>query len=317
MAQQHVVIAVCTRNRPIMLEKCLRSLIHQHIDKDFTCSILVVENNNHSFSQPIIDKLEQESLYPIHYCLETNHGISYARNRVLKESLALHCQWLLLIDDDEVADKNWAREMLQAAHEFSADVIHGTVMYQNAGKDSWTYLFRKNQKIKAHGKKVHGAATDNVLISSRLFSPHGLSLQFDEQLNFSGGEDTDFFRRANVLGATIFFSARAVVFDDIHSDRCSLTYLLARRARTAAAAVYSDKKIHGANTARKKHLKRSRRNVKQFFQLLLSAVVFSLINPEKSREKFLASALHLASYYGSFLGLRNKLLLSYKTTDGN
>jgi len=188
----HIVIAVCTRQRPTMLKSCLESVLRQSLSAATKISLLVIENDSEPLSEALVRQLQTTTSADIHYRLESDIGIAQARNRALHESLLLNGDWLWFLDDDEIADKNCLQELINASFLFNAEVIHGKVTYQYPASDRWGKLSQQALRQPQHGKRIHTAATNNVLFSSRLFSESGLALHFDPYLRLCGGEVTVF-----------------------------------------------------------------------------------------------------------------------------
>ncbi len=95
-----VTVAVCTRERPDGLARCLESLTRLDYPR---YSVLVVDNAPATDRTKSVVENIQERL-AVQYLHEPVPGLSVARNRVLKESEDEVIAWL---DDDEVADPTW------------------------------------------------------------------------------------------------------------------------------------------------------------------------------------------------------------------
>lgn len=315
--RSRIAVALTTRKRPEMLGQCLSSMLALKIP-DAAISLIVVENDVKELSADIVDSFRQTIPFPIHYVLETTSGIPFARNRAIDEALKLEADWLVFIDDDETVDPDWLLELLASAKKYQADVVHGRVIYQYPEDDKWAHLSEKNfiYKHRQDGKSVHSAATNNVIINARLFKPDGLGLRFDNALKFSGGSDTDFFNRARIKGARLVYGAKAIVYETVPIERCSLTWLFSRDARIAATSVYMDKKNIGREAALYKHIRRFTQNVIQCPGAFILASVCLPFNPELAKKYFLKSYLKIASAYGRYRGLKGRLFTPYKKVDG-
>jgi GT2 family glycosyltransferase len=224
---------------------------------------------------------------------------------------------LIFIDDDEVAGEDWLLHYADTLKRKSADVIHGRVIYKLPAEDRWAHLLERNvaNDQREDGKVVHSAATNNVMISSRLFSTTHMALEFDTALRFSGGSDTEFFNRARSGGATLIYSAGAVVYEYVPIERCSFTRLLQREARVSAAGAYIDSRHYGKKKAIRKHARRSLQNLAQSIGYFILSGCFLPISRIKSKTNFLKSGLRASRAYGRLLGMSGRLLSPYKTID--
>lgn len=311
----HIIVAICTRQRPVMLSRCLAALLQQSIPPGMKYSLLVIENDNEPRSEMQVMQLQTTTPVSVHYRLESDIGIAQARNRALSEALLLGTDWLWFVDDDVVAAENCLRALIEAAIDFDAEVIHGKVAYQYPASDRWGKLSQQALRQRQHGKQIHSAATNNVLFSCRLFSETGLALRFDTKLGLCGGEDTLFFKLAHKNHVVMVFSEKAQVFETVLADRCSLPSLLLRQAGITSSGVYIDQQVMGIAGARAKHRRRLRQNLLQ----LLAAVIASpimLLRFGRVREYILSVLTKAAISYGRWRGLHGKLFDSYRQISG-
>lgn len=106
-----ISVVVCTFNRSNLLSGCLESLCNQTLDKS-KFEIIVVDNNSTDHTAEVANSFL--TVGNVHYVLETNPGLSYARNRGTLEAVG---QYVAFIDDDAKADPNWlevAYDLLQS-----------------------------------------------------------------------------------------------------------------------------------------------------------------------------------------------------------
>ena len=101
-----VTVVVCTRNRPVELERSLRSIV-EVCGGNPAVDILVVDN------APEDDATERvvRQFAGIRYVLEPRAGLSFARNRAIAESSG---EWIAYTDDDVVLDRGWLNGLLEA-----------------------------------------------------------------------------------------------------------------------------------------------------------------------------------------------------------
>ncbi|HHQ14769.1 MAG TPA: glycosyltransferase family 2 protein, partial [Chromatiales bacterium] len=106
---QHVCVAICTRQRPKMLARCLEGVLRQTLPAGWRMSVLVVENNEEPSEQLSVSSRQTQPGTELYYFHETTLGISSARNRAVEEALNLNADWIAFIDDDEVPDESWLK----------------------------------------------------------------------------------------------------------------------------------------------------------------------------------------------------------------
>src|SRR5262249_15994727 len=147
----------------------------------------------------------------IRYIESSAHNIASCRNSCLR---AANGDWIAFIDDDQVAEPEWLREMIITANKFSADAVKCYVRgiyppetpgWIRAG-GPYTYDYGPT------GAQIRLADTCGILFRRDL--PGARELSFALELGVTGGEDTDFFLRYQTLGGKIV-SCRTAVANEI------------------------------------------------------------------------------------------------------
>ena len=159
-------ITVCTRQRPKMLEQCIRSIcadINAALS-DVVCFIVIVENDEFPRSKSIIDNVfHDHNKIEYHYECEPSLGIPIARNRAIGICLKNEADWLAFIDDDETLQCGWVDAMFQAATTLDADALTGPV-HSILPSDPPVWLAPPSRDNRQHGELLVTAATNNTLI---------------------------------------------------------------------------------------------------------------------------------------------------------
>ena len=107
-----VVVCVCTKDRPIMLHRCLDSLLRQRVsDGSLDLHLLIVDNSAHGGVRETVRQYGDGSL-PIAYVHEPRAGIPVARNAALSALEHISPDWIAFIDDDEIAQLHALRDDL-------------------------------------------------------------------------------------------------------------------------------------------------------------------------------------------------------------
>jgi glycosyltransferase involved in cell wall biosynthesis len=99
MSPIRLSVAVCTRDRPTLLQRSLESLLHQATPP---AEILVVDNAPASGE---VRTLVADRFPAVRYVVEPVPGLDFARNRALAEA---RYEVIAFLDDDAVADVDWA-----------------------------------------------------------------------------------------------------------------------------------------------------------------------------------------------------------------
>lgn len=237
------VIAVCTYRRPVMLLRCLQSILVQEVPETWEVIVVVVDNDPAGQPSAAVADLIKQSSISVHYLCEAQRGIPFARNAACRRSLELGAQWLMFIDDDETALPGWLNAYADVMARYEADVYTGPVQYEMPS-DYASYLQNRGLFHLPDGSPLRRAATNNVLISTRLLRPPW-SMEFDTRMAFSGGSDSDFFTRYTFHGGRIVCASRALVAEPVIENRLTLCWRLKRQFRSSANRVYTNYKLYG------------------------------------------------------------------------
>ncbi len=102
-------VAVCTRDRPELLQRCLEALLELADDGQ---EILVVDNcpTSDATRQIALASAGRQPLPRVRYVREDRPGLDAARNRALREA---DTEIVAFCDDDAVPDPGWLRALLR------------------------------------------------------------------------------------------------------------------------------------------------------------------------------------------------------------
>ena len=189
-----VMVGICTFRRPAMLQRCITSVMQQERPDDWQVEILVVDNDAQSDLGHTLDNVQSQNGYKLHYVIERNRGIPYARNAVCTYALQQKSDFVLFIDDDEEAAPGWLMAYGRAASQFDAEAYTGPVRFIfPTGYEDW--LANKGFSRTKHGALLQRASTGNVLFRTAILEKYEPPLNFDINMTMTGGSDTDFFMR--------------------------------------------------------------------------------------------------------------------------
>lgn len=241
--KRHIIIGICTCNRPMQLAACLTSLAGQKLPDSLRahihCEILVVDNAPGAAVATIVHERNAASPYPISLVNQPVRGISEARNTAVSYALSSHCHALLFLDDDEEAAPGWLEHILATWIRLNADIVAGPVIYPASPEvPEWfeqVAVFRPRHM--RTGRKVTSVYTHNALIGSRVL--RAMEPLFDTRFSFTGGEDTHFSHRLRQYPFTAYWCNEAVVKEYIAPERASLSWIMRRGFRTGTCWVES------------------------------------------------------------------------------
>ncbi|TYC64464.1 glycosyltransferase family 2 protein [Rhodobacterales bacterium] len=313
---QKLVIAVCTAQRPKMLQACLASLDGLAQPEGTELSIVVVENDPAPyFTGTAAEETKAKLSLPVFFYHEPRKGIPFARNSALEAALEHQPDWIALIDDDERAEPDWIERLLSACREHQAEVGNGPVrrIYEQPAPHWW-----KSQLLKPRptGTIITEAPTNNVLLHARIVRPDGLGLRFDERLTF-GSEDIDFFRRTHAAGAKMIWVDDAWVEEDIPASRVTPRRLMSRMHMAATSGAYNVVLREGRFKAALHFIPKSFRRM--FFGTLATVVGF-VMKPfarRRGEKLYYYGLIRLMKGSGNLRGLVGSTHGYYDVIDGH
>jgi succinoglycan biosynthesis protein ExoM len=308
------LVGICTYRRPAMLSNLLSACGKLEAIPHTTLALLVVDNDPAGSAREIVEAASKSLPIPLHYCVEPTRGIANARNRVLKEAVALHADYLALIDDDEIMNPDWLVELRSVLEESGADAV-GAPSYWDLPGDApaWQHALPTSARYeRLHGDRKKSKSwiypsTNNVLMRSRIYRE--LGTRFDARFGMTGGEDTDFFRRAKEAGARYAFARNAVVLETVPPSRLTLRWRLWRWAGVARGNVRMHRLQHGERSVWRHYLPRCLPNFVTGPALLLAA-------PFAGHATMLRGLKHLGGGVGILQELLGYKSEEYKTTHG-
>jgi succinoglycan biosynthesis protein ExoM len=236
--QARVAICICTYRRQKLLRELLRGIGNLAFCKVPVpqLTIIVVDTPDESGSAQEI--CETTLLpWPIKYVVEPKRGLTYARNRAIREAGPV--DFVVLIDDDEVPSPQWLDEHLWAQAEFAADVVSGPALpkYAPAVSDWIRDGGFFDRQVVATGTLRRACPTNNVLIGTHVFERVP---KFDDAFALSGAEDTDFFLRVSKAGFRIVWSQEAAVFESVSVKRGTVAWILRREYQTGNGWIFAE-----------------------------------------------------------------------------
>ena len=309
-----VLVTICTRGRPRLLRSCLDSVCAQIPYPGADMDILVVENNERLTADSIVESQRQTSGRTIHLVLEPELGIPFARNRCGIFAAESGYDWLLYIDDDEVARPDWFRTMIDACREFDADVCYGRVIpVYPAGTPDW--MIEPDTDKRKKGALLRKAEGHNTLVNTHIFAASEMALRFDGAMRFTGGSDTDFFSRIARAGGKIIWVGDAMVDELIPENRMTLRWQLHRTFRVAINISVLHEKQDGRRAA---FLRSMMKGIGRLFDgiVRLPGALLIPLAPNLGKRLTFKAAKQIASGLGSFAYLFNIRPQPYRQVDG-
>ncbi|MAA99539.1 MAG: hypothetical protein CMN87_09085 [Stappia sp.] len=312
-------VAICTRERPRLLRECLNSVVSQEVPEWVSADVVVVENHDRETSRGVCEEVSRESGWTIHYVLEPELGIPFARDRCGVFAEAAGYDRVLYVDDDEVAHAGWLKTMTEATRSHPAEVHYGRVLYTFPPQTP-AWMLPKQVNKRATGTVLTKAEGHNTLVETRVFrdpDKGGLGLHFDGSMRFTGGSDTDFFTRVHDAGGRIIWIGEAVVEELVPENRIRLGWQLNRTFRVAG----NISRLHEKRSGRAAAMRRSLvKGLGRLFGGLLfetPLAIVMMVTPARGKRQAFKAAKQIASGLGSLAYLTGFQAQPYRKVDGN
>ena len=253
-------IIVCTYNRDKYLYGALRCIAENGFPAE-AYEIILVNNMSTDNTESECQKFGKD--YPnvnFRYFVETNQGLSYARNRGIKES---HGETLLFLDDDSYIQQDYLKNLQRQLNDHpEADAFGGKIdpIFESGEAPKWlskwnyswvSAIDMGDEVCQFEGKAFPIGA--NMGIRKATIEKTGV---FNTQLgrskkNLMGGEEKDLFERIRQQGGNIYYFPDVVVQHVIPPSRTTLDYV-----KRLGEGVGMSERIRTLNVSRWKYLKR-------------------------------------------------------------
>ena len=231
-----LTIAIPTHNRAALVRDTLASVSALATPAGVEADCLVVDNASTDDTAAVVDDFARDAALPMRRVLESRPGSSFARNRAVDETTS---DYIFFIDDDAVAERDWAAELLDDMRRRDLDAACGMVLPRWSspppewlGPSLWVKLAVHDRRAiesapTSSAERLDNYFSANVGFKRSAFERFG---KFREDLGVVGGnpisgEDTELFARILARGGTMGFVPRAIVNHMIPPERMTRAYL--------------------------------------------------------------------------------------------
>lgn len=229
-----LLVGIPSYRRPVPLGKCLESIAGQ-TGLDDVDVMIVVADNDPTAREGLAVAIQLAADYPFDLKPELveRPGISAVRNAILDHADAWNADFIAMIDDDETAEPDWLRTLLDVQRRFAADLVGGpsipTFERPVPPEILHSKAFWYNAKL---GDEIVPLfhPTSNVLLSRRALVGFG-NQRFDDAFGLTGGGDKEFFTRLKKRGAIFAWASKAIAYEHVPEARLNTRWILRRNYR--------------------------------------------------------------------------------------
>lgn len=224
-----LTIAICTKDRPARLVRCLASLDNLHVpshDAQAPREVLVVDNAPSDYRTRDLVAARPA----VRYVCEGRPGLDFARNRALREATG---ELIAFLDDDVTADTHWLVGLMQAwadhpdaagytglvlpfALDTKAQILFEAHGGFRRGFDRIRYQGqqRPGNPLYPCGAGIFGAGANMAFRRDVLLELGGFDEALDTGAPLPGGGDLDMFYRVIRAGYPLVYEPSYLAFHE-------------------------------------------------------------------------------------------------------
>lgn len=226
-------IVIATYNRATLLLDALKSVIRQSAPAQEWECVVVNNNSSDNTSECFAEFAGEHPEYNLRIVDEPNQGLSYARNRGIRESVG---EYIAIIDDDEHIAEDFVAAYIKLFDSVPEAVAAGgpIVARYPTGRPRWMSCYTERpiantmyfgEEVREFPKgRVPGGS--NMALRRSAIRRYGV---FDTSLGYSGesligGEECDLFERLQIADAKYYYVPTAVMYHIIPREKLSKEY---------------------------------------------------------------------------------------------
>jgi len=224
---------ISTYNRERFLPELFDSIQKQSLDSTLF-EIIIVDNNSPGNTKELTEEFKGKNSFSVRYFLELQQGLSYARNRGIKEAKG---DVIIFVDDDAILDEKYFEKLdfyFRTEKESMAIGSKIFLKYESPKPPLWEnkYLnslhayFNLGNKKKYFGKSNYPIGT-NMSFRKEVFEKIG---DFNVSLGrvksgLGGGEEKDIFMRMYANNMNVLYVPDAIVHHRIPEERTKSDFI--------------------------------------------------------------------------------------------
>ncbi len=227
-------LIIATYNRSEWVIETLQSVVEQSASVDSWDCIVVNNNSTDDTIDRVVEFITIHPKFDIRIVTETKQGLSYARNRGIKETSG---RYIAIIDDDELINPDFISSYIKffEGHTMVASAGGKIIARYRSKRPKW--MSKYTERPIANPIDLGDRACEfprgmipgggNMAIQRWALDKHGV---FDPTLGrcgekLIGGEESDLFERLRIAGEECWFVPGAVMYHLIPDEKLTHAYL--------------------------------------------------------------------------------------------
>ncbi len=252
-------LIIATYNRAACLVETLRSVAEQDAPRDEWECVVVNNNSADDTSERFAAFAADHAGLNLRMVDEHNQGLSYARNRGIRESTG---EYIAIIDDDERIAPEFISAYISLFDEVPRAVAAGGPIVAEYVEERPSWMSRYTERLIANtlylGDSVRPFPDDripgggNMALRRSAVKRYGV---FDISLgrvgtSLTGGEESDLFERLRLADAAYYYAPRAVMYHIIPPEKLTRTYFTRLSYNVGVSQLMRAKFYHRVQRAR-------------------------------------------------------------------
>ncbi len=288
-----ISVVICTQNRADLLADVLQTLCEQTLPT--ACYEIIVVDNDSKDHTRLVTEDYCHHYDNIRYCIESQRGLSHARNRGWQEA---NGQYVAYVDDDCKVPTQWLTVAKEIIDQIAPAIFGGpTYPFYNSQKPYW---WKDNYGTFKHSQLPRSLHQSEFLIGCNFFVRRSVLKDmcgFDITLgmydqNLGYGEESELQRRlcATMTDEIVYYDPKLFVYHLVRPEQMSLRWNLNSRF---VGGRYSYYVFHddNAQTVRPSKLNLMAQAVQMLLRLFLDIIV-GLLRRDHERYPYLQNYLY-------------------------
>lgn len=228
-----VVITTPTFRRPDHIIRTLDTLKAQKTHRKFACIVMENEAEQREGAE-VCAPLFEDGTYHGVLVIAHDRGNCNAYNAGWLTAVTMfpNLKYLLVIDDDELAEPDWIERMCSTAEVYGADLVGGPQLpiFEGNPPIGWQRHPVFTPHYCSTGLVDIIYSSGNLLVTDRVLAAMPQPW-FDVAFNFTGGGDSDLLRRSKDMGFIFAWCQEGIVRETVPERRVTWDWIQKRSLR--------------------------------------------------------------------------------------